>query len=36
MAKLIERTECYSVVLQTLLAEPSIETRWEGSATAAS
>jgi uncharacterized OsmC-like protein len=36
MAKLIERTERYCVVLQTLLTAPAIETRWEGGATAAS
>ncbi len=30
LAKLIERTERYCVVLQTLLAPPAIETRWEG------
>ncbi len=32
LAKLKERTERYCVVLQTLLAPPSIETTWEGAA----
>jgi uncharacterized OsmC-like protein len=32
LAKLIERTERYCVVLQTLLRPPAIETRWEGDA----
>jgi len=32
LAKLMERTERYCVVLQTLLAPPAIETRWEGGA----
>jgi uncharacterized OsmC-like protein len=36
MAKLVERTERYCVVLQTLLTARAIETRWEGGATAAS
>ncbi len=29
LAKLMERTERYCVVLQTLLAPPAVETRWE-------
>jgi OsmC-like protein. len=36
LAKLIERTERYCVVLQTLLRPPAIETRWEGDSTALS
>ena len=34
LAKLIERTERYCVVLQTLLRPPAIETAWEGTSIA--
>jgi uncharacterized OsmC-like protein len=36
LAKLMERTERYCVVLQTLLVPPAIETRWEAGTAAGS